>query len=132
MGLSWGQADHSSGASHAYLILTNTGATSCTVGTHLVLSFLDDNGQAIGQSVASPEADGPGVIRLDPAESRDTNFSYGPAGALDCQALESPSTAQLVVNQTEALTLPPMLWPLCPARVADQVILADITADLEG
>ena len=121
-------SDGAMGSIYTPLLLANTGAAACTVSTHLVLSFLDSNGQTIGVSVTTPEAAGPSLITLGPVESRQTVLRYAQSGNLDCQPIATPTTAQLIVNQTEALTLPPSVWPLCADRLADQVTLGDLEA----
>jgi hypothetical protein len=126
LSLTSGQTDGAMGSVYTPLVLSNTGAVACTVSTHVVLSFLDGDGQSIGASVSTPEGPGPGIITLNPTESRFSYIRYGQAGAMDCQPIDTETTAQLVVNQTEALTLAPMAWPLCPDHLADQVSLNDL------
>jgi hypothetical protein len=53
-------------------------------------------------------------------------LSYGQPGNIDCQPLDTPTTVQLIFNQTETSTLLPEVWPLCPDRLADQVSLGDL------
>ena len=101
------------GSAYTPLVLTNGGAVACTLSTHAVLSFVDGNGQTVGDAVSTSEADGPGIITLAPAESRFSFFRYVQPGVMDCQAIDTETTAQVIVNQTETLSLP-ALWPLCP------------------
>jgi hypothetical protein len=126
MGLSAEPAEGAAGSIYTPLDLVNTGTAACTVSTHVVLSFLDSGGQSIGTSVSTPEAAGPGIITLGPAESRQTFIRYSQPGNLNCPPLDTPTTAELIVNQTEALTLPPAVWPLCADRLAEQVSLGDL------
>lgn len=116
------------GSVYTPLVLTNGSAEACTVSTHVVLSFVDDNGQPVGDAVSTPESGGPGIITLAPSESRFSFVRYGQPGAMDCQPINTETTAQLVVNQTETLYLAPELWPLCPDRLADQINIGDLSA----
>ncbi len=128
MSLTERPSDGAMGTIYTPLLLVNAGATACTVSTHVVLTFLDSGGQTVGASIATSEANGPGLIMLAPAESRQTVLSYGQPGNFDCPPIDTPTTAQLIFNQTEKLTLPPEVWPLCPDRLADQVSLGDLEA----
>lgn len=114
------------GSAYTPLLLTNIGTADCTLSTHVVMTFLDENNQAIGPAVTTPEAAGPGVVTLAPAETRQVLFRYAQPGNFPCDAIATPTTLQLTVNQTEAVTLQPMDWPICPDRIADQVSLNDL------
>jgi len=116
------------GSIYTPLLVANTGTVACTLSTHVVLTFLDSGGQAVGASVATPEAAGPGVLTLAAGESRQTVLRYAQPGNLDCTPVADPTTVQLALNQTEVLTLAPMDWPICADRIADQVTLGDLEA----
>ena len=128
LALAAGPTDGAMGSAYTPLLLTNTGIVVCTLSTHIVMTFLDTGGQALGVSVATPEATGPGLVDVAPGESRQAVFRYSQPGNFPCDAYAGQSTLQLVVNQTETLTLAPMDWPICPDRLPDQVSLLDLDA----
>ncbi len=128
LGLSTEPTEGAAGSIYTPVDLVNTSAAACTVSTHLVLSFLDINGQPVGPSITSPESAGPGVVTLAPTGSAKAFVRYSQPGAMNCQPLDTPTSAQLIFNQTEAISLPPMVWPLCTDRIVEQVTLGDIIA----
>lgn len=111
------------------LLLTNNGSSACTLSTHLSVSFIDDNGQTVGPApINSPGAGGTDVISLAAGETQQTVLSYVEPKSLQCSTYTGHTSARLVINDTEVLTLPPADWPLCIVPAVDQVSLIDIGA----
>jgi hypothetical protein len=117
------------GSVYTPLLLTNNASNACTLSTHLSVSFIDGNGQTVGPApINSPGAGGTDVISLAPGETQQTVLRYVEPDSLQCTTYTGQTSLRLVINDTEALTLPPADWPLCIVPAVDQVSLTDIGA----
>jgi hypothetical protein len=127
MGLRSDPSSTTSGSVYTPLLLTNNGSKACTLSTHLSVSFVDGDGQAVGPSpINSPGAGGTDVVSMAPGETRQTVLRYIEPESLQCKTYTGQTSVRLVVNDTQSLTLPPTDWPICIVPALDQVTLADI------
>ena len=118
-----------SGSIYTPLVLTNSGSDACTLSTHLSVSFIDSTGQTVGPSpINSPGAGGTDVVSVPPGDTKQTVLRYVEPDALQCTTFQGQTSVRLVINDTEALTLPPADWPLCIVPAVAQVSITDIDA----
>lgn len=127
MGLRSDPSSITSGSVYTPLLLTNNGSKACTLSTHLSVSFVDGNGQAVGPApINSPGVGGTDVISVAPGETRQTVLRYIEPESLQCRTFQGQTSVRLVINDTQPLTLPPADWPICIVPALDQVTLADV------
>lgn len=127
MGLRADPPSTTSGSVYTPMLLTNNGSKACTLSTHLSVSFVDGNGQAVGPApINSPGAGGTDVVSMVPGETRRTVLRYVEPESLQCTTYAGQTSVRLIVNDTQPLSLPPADWPICIVPALDQVTLADI------
>ena len=127
IGLRSDPSSTTSGSVSTPLLLTNNGSNACTLSIHLSMSFIDSNGQAVGPApINSPGAGGTDVVSVAPGETRQTVLRYIEPKSLQCKTYAGQTSVRLVINDTQALTLPPADWPICIVPALDQVSLADV------